>query len=80
VNFISVTDENKKEKIDLATKILEDNKVGWKNYFDVNKEFHKSLNISGYPTQILVDSNGKIIARKEGDLDKIEAVIKKSIE
>ena len=80
VNFISVTDENKKERIDLATKILENNKVGWKNYFDVNKEFRKTLNAFGYPLQILVDSNGKIIARKVGELDQIEAAIKKSIE
>ena len=80
VNFISVTDENKKEKIDLALKILENNKVSWKNHFDVNKEFPKKLNALGYPLQILVDSNGKIIARKLGELDQIEAEIKKLID
>ncbi|MEJ7823038.1 MAG: TlpA disulfide reductase family protein [Chitinophagaceae bacterium] len=80
VNFISVTDENKIERIELATKILENNKVGWKNYFDVNKEFPKKLNASGYPLQILVDRNGKIIARKLGELDQIESEIKKNLE
>lgn len=80
VNFISVTDENKKEKIDLALKILENNKVSWKNHFDINKEFPKKLNALGYPLQILVDSNGKIIARKLGELDQIEAEIKKLID
>lgn len=80
VNFISVTDENKKEKIDLALKILENNNVSWKNHFDVNKEFPKILNALGYPLQILVDSKGKIIARKLGELDQIEAEIKKLID
>lgn len=80
VNFISVTDENKEEKKALALKILENNNVSWKNYFDVNKEFPKKLNALGYPLQILVNSNGKIIARKLGELDQIEAEIKKLIE
>ena len=79
VNFISVTDENEKKKIDLATSILEKNKVTWKNYFDTNDEFPKKLNAAGYPLQILVDVNGKIVARKLGELNQIEVEIKKYI-
>lgn len=80
VNFISITDESKQNKIELATKILNEKNVTWKNYFDINKEFPKQLNASGYPLQILVDSNGKIIARELGALDQIEIKIKKYIE
>jgi thiol-disulfide isomerase/thioredoxin len=80
VNFISVTDESKKNKIGLAKNILTRNKVTWRNYFDINREFHKKLNASGYPLQILVDNNGKIIARKIGVLDEIETEIKKYVE
>lgn len=80
VNFISVTDENKKENMEKATEILNKNNVAWKNYFDMKKEFPKKLNASGYPLQILVDRNGKIVARKLGELDQIEEEIKKYVE
>lgn len=80
VNFISVTDENKKENMEKATEILKKNNVAWKNYFDTKKEFPKKLNASGYPLQILVDRTGKIVARKLGELDQIEKEIKKYVE
>lgn len=80
VNFISVTDENEKDRIDLANSIMEKNKVTWKNYFDLKKEFPKKLNAAGYPLQILVDRSGKIVARKMGELDQINDEIKKYVE
>jgi len=72
VNFISVTDEKDPKRIETANHILEKNQVTWKNYFDIQKEFPKKLNAAGYPLQILVDSNGTIIAREMGALDTIE--------
>lgn len=75
-----MTDENKKENMEKATEILKKNNVAWKNYFDMKKEFPKKLNASGYPLQILVDRNGKIVARKLGELDQIEEEIKKYVE
>ena len=80
INFISVTDENQKARIDLANSILKKNKVTWKNYFDLKKEFPKKLNAAGYPLQILVDRNGKIVARKIGELDQINDEIENHIE
>lgn len=77
INFISVADENEKQKKDLANKILTENKVTWKNYFDVNKEFPKKLNSKGYPLQILVDSNGKIVEKKYGGLEDIIKLLEK---
>jgi thiol-disulfide isomerase/thioredoxin len=79
VNFISISDDIQKEKMDLAERILKKNNVQWKNYFDVKKEFPKKLNASGYPLQILVDSNGKIVERKLGELDQIEVAIQNYI-
>lgn len=79
VNFISVTAETQKDKIKLAESILRKNNVNWKYFFDLKEEFPKKLNASGYPLQILVDSNGKIIDRKLGELDEIELTIQKYI-
>lgn len=76
VNIISVADENQKEKITLAKNILEKHNVTWTNYFDLKKDFPKKLNAAGYPLQILVNSEGKIISRKYGELDKIDEEIK----
>ena len=44
---------------------------------ETKKEFPKKLNAAGYPLQILVDGNGKIIARKLGELEQIENEIEK---
>ena len=76
VNFISVTDEQTPERIKKATKIQKSNKISWENYFDKNKEFPKKLNASGYPLQILVDSDGNIVKRTYGELDAIKEFMK----
>jgi thiol-disulfide isomerase/thioredoxin len=80
IQFISVAADTEKDKMDRANKILNENKVIWKNYFDLNKEFMTKLHATGYPLQILVDKNGKIIARKFGELDQISAEIEKYIQ
>jgi thiol-disulfide isomerase/thioredoxin len=73
VNFISVTDEQSPERIKKAKEILRNNKVSWKDYVDINKEFPKKLNAGGYPLQILVDSEGRIVKRTYGELGAITA-------
>ncbi|KFF29321.1 hypothetical protein IQ37_05850 [Chryseobacterium piperi] len=80
VQFISVADDTMKERMERANKILAENKVTWENYFDLNKEFRTKLHATGYPLQILVDQNGKIISRKFGNLDEITAEIEKYIQ
>lgn len=75
VNFISVADENTPERIKLANKILKEKNVMWSNYFDVNKEFPKKMSATGYPFQILVDGDGKIIDKKYGEIELIESAI-----
>lgn len=77
VNFISVTHESQTERIAKANKIMKDNNISWKNYFDRNDEFVKKLNASGYPLHILVNKEGRIITRKIGDLQAIKAEIEK---
>lgn len=80
VNFISIASDASQDRMKLANKILTENKVSWNNYFDINKEFPKKLNAAGYPLQILVDQNGKIIARKLGEFDQIKTEIEKYIQ
>lgn len=75
VNFISVTDENKKDRILLANNILTEIGAKWVNYFDVNKDFSKKVNATGYPLQFIIDNEGKIIARIFGDLEEIEKIL-----
>ena len=72
INFISVADEYTPERMSKATEILKKNNITWETYFDKNKEFPKKLNASGYPLQILVDSEGNIIKRTYGELDQIK--------
>lgn len=79
VNFISVADENTSERIKLANKILKGKNVIWSNYFDVNKEFPKKMSATGYPFQILVDKDGKIINKKYGEIELIESAIENYI-
>lgn len=80
VQFISVADDIVKDRMDRANRILNENNVSWKNYFDVNQAFLNKLHATGYPLQILVDQNGKIIARKFGELDQIAGEIEKHIQ
>lgn len=79
VNFITVTDDNKTDRMALAKKILSENNAEWKNYFDVNKDFSKKVNATGYPLQFVIDSNGKILARIDGDLDEVKKIIEENI-
>ncbi|WP_326981820.1 TlpA disulfide reductase family protein [Chryseobacterium sp. MYb264] len=71
VQFITVTDEQKPERIKLAQTILQKNNATWLNFFDTNKDFQKKLNVSGYPMHLLIDENGKILARIMGDLSEV---------
>jgi hypothetical protein len=79
VNFISVADEKTPERIKKAIEILKKNNVTWESYFDKNKEFPTKLNASGYPLQILVDSEGNIVKRTYGELDVIREFMKSYI-
>ena len=71
INFISIADEQNPERITLALNILKNNNVIWENYVDTKKDFQKKLNASGYPLQILIDNNGKIIMKEYGEIDLI---------
>lgn len=76
VNFISVADEQTPERINKAIEILKKNNIIWESYFDKNKEFPTKLNASGYPLQILVDSDGNIVKKTYEGLDVIKDFIK----
>lgn len=79
VNFLSITDENKSERIKKANEILAKNNANWKNYFDVNKDFSKKVNATSYPLHFIVDSKGKIIARIVGDLEEARKTLNENL-
>lgn len=79
INFISITEEKEPKRIEIAKKILTKNNVKWTNYFDINKDFNQKLNVTAYPFHLLIDQNGKIIARDFGNLNEIKKVIDESL-
>ena len=79
VNFITITDEYKIDRKALAERILKKNKAEWPNYFDVNKKFSKAINATSYPLQFLIDTNGKILARIDGDLKQVRELIMENL-
>ena len=79
INFITVTDENEKKRMELAKSILTRNNVKWTNYFDINKDFRNKVNATIYPLQFLVNRDGRIVARASGDLSEIKKIIDESL-
>lgn len=75
VHFITITDEQKPERMQLAQHILKKNNATWSNFFDLNKDFQKKLNATGYPMHLLIDENGKIVARIMGNLTEVRNTI-----
>lgn len=75
VNFLSITDESKSDRIKTATRILDGNNAFWKNYFDINRDFGKKVNATAYPLHFIIDADGIIIARIEGDIDEARKII-----
>lgn len=79
LNIISVAYD--KNIVDVK-KYLVSQQIKWPNlYQSFNKDNHSlidNFNISGYPTFLLIDNNGKIIYRGEGKeaLEKIENILK----
>lgn len=59
VNFITITDEQKPNRIETAKNILKKNNANWINFFDTNKDFQKKVNATSYPLHFIIDENGK---------------------
>ncbi|WP_218332034.1 TlpA family protein disulfide reductase [Hydrotalea lipotrueae] len=75
IHFISVTDENKPERIKLAKSILIKNNARWPNYFDINKNFQNKVNATSYPLHLLVDRDGIILFKNSGNLEEVKKFI-----
>lgn len=80
VNFITITDEQKPSRMELAKNILSKNNATWANFFDVNKDFQKKVNATSYPLHFIIDENGKIIARISNDIEEARNIIKKNLQ
>lgn len=80
VNFITITDERKPNKMEIAKNILAKNNATWANFFDIDKDFQKKVNATSYPLHFIVDENGKIIARLSNDIEEARNIIKKHLQ
>ncbi len=80
VNFITITDEQKPNRIDVAKNILKKNNANWMNFFDTNKDFQKKVNATSYPLHFIIDENGKIVARISNSIEGARTVIKEYLQ
>jgi len=80
VNFITITDERTATRMELATNILKKNNADWINFFDINKDFQKKVNATGYPLHLIIDENGKIIARISNNIKEARNIIKEYVQ
>lgn len=80
LNIISIADESSTKRMALANNILQKNKVVWPNYFDSKRVFREKVNASMYPLYFLVNRQGRIIERIEGNFDSVAKSIDKLLE
>lgn len=60
--IISISTDNKKD-ISLWKKKIIDLRMDWKNFWDENSKFSTKMGVSKFPTNFLLDGNGKIISQ-----------------
>lgn len=80
VNFITITDEQKPNRMEVARNILKKNNANWMNFFDTNKDFQKKVNATSYPLHFIIDENGKIIARISNSIEEARTIIKEYLQ
>lgn len=76
VNFITITDEQTPNRMEVAKNILKKNNASWMNFFDTSKDFQKKVNATSYPLHFIIDENGKIIARISNSIEEARTIIK----
>jgi thiol-disulfide isomerase/thioredoxin len=58
-------------------------KMEWPQYLDVNRQIHRTFQVSAFPTYIVVDTEGIVRTRRQGwgfgAIDELESAIKKSM-
>ncbi|MDP4271199.1 MAG: TlpA disulfide reductase family protein [Bacteroidota bacterium] len=76
--IVGISVDSDADKINWGKTILNEN-LSWLQYLDLNGKAAKSLSIYVYPTNFLVDSTGKIIA-KNVSLEELKSILGKVIE
>ena len=68
------------DKHETVTRFMEDEPMPWTNWHvGKGSDFGRLLRIRGYPTYVLVDENGKILARLSGLIPPFTALIEKAV-
>lgn len=61
-NIISISTDQKKDQMNLLN-VIEKYSLPWAQYWDINQKDASRLSINSFPTNFLLDSNGKIITK-----------------
>jgi thiol-disulfide isomerase/thioredoxin len=69
---IGVAGEDQIDKIEIAKGILKKNETSFTNYFDLNSDFRFKVNATVYPTYFLIDKQGEIVLRQNGDFEQVK--------
>jgi alkyl hydroperoxide reductase subunit AhpC len=76
--IVSVSTD-KSQKLNDWIKIIETKQLTWINYIDINAEYAHLFNINSFPTNFLIDSNGKIIVKNISPKE-LEIFLKENLE
>lgn len=79
INLVNISCESKQEGISKAKEIIIKEKIAWKQIYSLLNEkdaLSKLLNVNSFPTLIVVDDRGMIIARESG-LGNIDTIKEK---
>lgn len=80
VEFVNVASEGKSYKRDKWLSVIEEDGLVWTqilNEEDIDQyDLVKLFNVSGFPTKILLDKEGKILVIEVGGSDQIDAMLK----
>lgn len=77
LNIINVANESVAKDFPKATKIIDSYSRKWKNFYEIinsSESLSTKLNVSSFPTIIVLDTQGKIVAREIGfgNIDKLK--------
>ena len=55
---------------------VKDNNLNWRSFYDGKREISKSYGIRGFPTIMLIDADGVVVANSVGAMKDLDAKIK----
>ena len=78
IDLINIANEKLESDFPKARQIVDEENLNWRNFYeliDLNTSLSKALNVNSYPTMLVLNNQGKILAREIG-FGNIERLIK----